>query len=80
MIRAVTQSLYVLLRAIFLLGGIGVLLLGTGLLPTPVRDVILSIGEDNLHKRGAIGTFEINAAEMMAMRIVYQFSCVWSSE
>jgi hypothetical protein len=49
MIRVVTQSLYVLLGAIFLLGGIGVLLLGTGLLPTPVRDVILSIGEDNLH-------------------------------
>ena len=37
------------LAAIFLLGGSGVLLLGTGLLPAPVRDVVLSIGEDNPH-------------------------------
>jgi hypothetical protein len=49
MIRVVTQSVYVLLGAIFLLGGTGVLLLGTGLLPTPVRDVILSVGEDHLN-------------------------------
>jgi hypothetical protein len=47
MIRLVTQSLYVLLGVSFLLGGAGVLLLGTGLLPAPVRDVVLSIGEDN---------------------------------
>jgi hypothetical protein len=47
MTRLVTQFLYVLLGTIFLLGGASVLLLGTGLLPTPVRDVILSIGEDN---------------------------------
>jgi hypothetical protein len=47
MIRLATKSLYALLGAIFLLGGATVLLLGTGLLPTPVRDVILSIGEDN---------------------------------
>jgi hypothetical protein len=47
MLRLVIQSLYVLLGAIFLLGGASVLLLGTGLLPTPVREVILSIGEDN---------------------------------
>jgi hypothetical protein len=43
----VTQLVYVLLGTIFLLGGASVLLLGTGLLPTPVRNVILSIGEDN---------------------------------
>jgi hypothetical protein len=49
MIRLVTGSLYVLLGAVFLLGGASVLLLGTGLLPTAVRDVILSIGEDNPH-------------------------------
>jgi hypothetical protein len=49
MTRVVTQSLYVLVGVIFLLGGSGVLLLGTGLLPAPVRDVILSLGEDNLH-------------------------------
>jgi hypothetical protein len=47
MIRVVTQSLYVLVGATFLLGGSAVLLLGTGLLPAPVRDVILSVGEDN---------------------------------
>jgi hypothetical protein len=49
MIRVGTQSLYLLVGATFLLGGSGVLLLGTGLLPVPVRDVILSIGEDNLN-------------------------------
>ena len=49
MIRVVTQSLYILLGAIFLVGGSGVLLLGTGLLPSPARDVVLSIGEDNPH-------------------------------
>jgi len=49
MIRLITQSMYVLLGTIFLVGGTGVLLLGTGLLPAPVRDVILSFGEDNLH-------------------------------
>ena len=49
MIRLVTRSLYVLLGAVFLLGGASVLLLGTGLLPAPVRDVILSVGEDNTH-------------------------------
>jgi hypothetical protein len=47
MIRLVTQLLYAFLGTIFLLGGTSVLLLGTGLLPTPMRDVILSIGEDN---------------------------------
>jgi hypothetical protein len=47
MLRLVIQSLYVLLGAIFLLGGASALLLGTGLLPSPVREVILSIGEDN---------------------------------
>ena len=47
MTRLLTQSLYVLLGALFLLGGAAVLLLGTGLLPAPLRDFILSIGEDN---------------------------------
>ena len=49
MTRVVSQALYVLLAAVFLLGGTSVLLLGTGLMPTPVTDVILSIGEGNLH-------------------------------
>jgi hypothetical protein len=47
MLRLIIQSLYVLLGAIFLLGGASVLLLGTGLLPSTVREVILAIGEDN---------------------------------
>lgn len=49
MIRLLTQSLYALIGTAFLLGGTTVLLLGTGLLPAPVRDVILAIGEDNLN-------------------------------
>jgi hypothetical protein len=47
MLRLLIQSLYVLLGAVFLLGGASVLLLGTGLLPAPVQDLILAIGEDN---------------------------------
>jgi hypothetical protein len=39
MLRVVTQSLYVLLGGVFLLGGTGVLLLGTGLLPIPENDI-----------------------------------------
>jgi hypothetical protein len=49
MLRLAIQSLYVLLGTIFLLGGASVLLLGTGLLPSAVREVILAIGEDNPH-------------------------------
>jgi hypothetical protein len=48
-IRLLAKSLYALLAVVFLLGGTAVLLLGTGLLPTPVKDVILSIGENNLN-------------------------------
>jgi hypothetical protein len=47
MLRTITQSLYALVGAAFLLGGSAVLLLGTGLLPGPLKDAILAIGEDN---------------------------------
>ena len=47
MLRTITRSLYVLVGAAFLLGGSAVLLLGTGLLPEPLKDAILAIGEDN---------------------------------
>ena len=47
MLRTITQTLYALVGAAFLLGGTIVLLLGTGLLPAPVKDAILAIGEDN---------------------------------
>jgi hypothetical protein len=49
MLRTITRSLYALVAAAFLLGGSSVLLLGTGLLPVPLKDAILSIGEDNVH-------------------------------
>jgi hypothetical protein len=49
MLRTITRSLYALVGAAFLLGGSGVLLLGTGLLPPPLKDAILSIGEDNVN-------------------------------
>jgi hypothetical protein len=49
MLRLVTRSLYVVLGVIFLLSGSAVLLLGTGLLPASVADLILSVGEDNPH-------------------------------
>jgi len=47
MFRTITRSLYALVGAAFLLGGSAVLLLGTGLLPEPLKDAILAIGEDN---------------------------------
>ena len=47
MLRKITRSLYALIGATFLLGGSAVLLLGTGLLPEPLKDAILAIGEDN---------------------------------
>src|SRR5262245_10127465 len=47
MTRLLTKSVYALVGVLFLLVGATVLLLGTGLLPAPVKDVILSIGEDN---------------------------------
>ena len=49
MTRLFTKSVYALVGTAFLLGGAGVLLLGTGLLPGPVRDVVLSVGENNPH-------------------------------
>ena len=47
MLRTITRSLYALIGATFLLGGSAVLLLGTGLLPGPLKDAVLAIGEDN---------------------------------
>src|SRR5262245_66211838 len=49
MLRTITRSLYALVGAVFLFGGSSVLLLGTGLLPLPLKDAILSIGEDNVN-------------------------------
>jgi hypothetical protein len=46
-VAIVTRSLYVLLGGFYLLSGIGVLLLGTGLLPTWVRDRIVEMGQNN---------------------------------
>jgi hypothetical protein len=47
MTRAVATSLYILLGVVFLVAGISVLLLGTGLLPEPVRALIEDIGAGN---------------------------------
>jgi hypothetical protein len=49
MTRLLTKSVYALVGVLFLLGGTSVLLLGTGLLPEPVKDVILSVGERNVN-------------------------------
>jgi hypothetical protein len=45
--RTLAQSLYGMLGAVFLVAGIAVLLLGTGLLPPAVRDMIVDVGRDN---------------------------------
>jgi hypothetical protein len=51
-IRILTKSLYVLQGSLFLAAGVSVLLLGTGLLPAAVRDILLDVGrhdENTLH-------------------------------
>jgi hypothetical protein len=45
--RALTKALYVLQGGAFLAAGTSVLLLGTGLLPAPLRDFILEFGQGN---------------------------------
>jgi hypothetical protein len=47
MTRALVKAFYGLFGAGFLVAGVGVLLLGTGLLPDPVRDLIVGIARDN---------------------------------
>jgi hypothetical protein len=49
MTRLLVRSVYALVGVLFLLVGTVVLLLGTGLLPTPVQNVVLSIGENNVN-------------------------------
>jgi hypothetical protein len=49
MTRLLTRSVYALIATVFLLAGASVLLLGTGLLPRPVQELVLSEGENNLH-------------------------------
>jgi hypothetical protein len=45
MIRALSRTLYGLFAGIYLVAGLSVLALGTGILPGAVRDVILGIGQ-----------------------------------
>jgi hypothetical protein len=45
--RSLARSLYVLFGAAYLLAGIAVLLLGTGLLPEAVRGLIIDVARDN---------------------------------
>ncbi len=49
MTRLLTRSVYALVGVVFLLAGAAVLLLGTGVLPGPVQEVVLSVGERNGH-------------------------------
>jgi hypothetical protein len=47
MTRVLAKALYVLLGVVFLAAGASVLLLGTGLLPEPVRALLEDIGDGN---------------------------------
>ncbi|HLJ95445.1 MAG TPA: hypothetical protein VKU02_19870 [Gemmataceae bacterium] len=49
MCKMLARGLYGLVGVLFLLAGIGVLLLGTGLLPSAVSDLIRGISQDNPH-------------------------------
>jgi hypothetical protein len=57
--RVLARSLYGLFGALYLVAGMSVLLLRTGLLPAPVRDLIMDIGQDTpntLHIMQEFGT------------------------
>jgi len=45
--KVLAKGLYALFGALYLIAGVGVLLLGTGILPEAVRDLIVSLGHDN---------------------------------
>jgi hypothetical protein len=45
--RTLAKTVYGFAGAVYLLAGVSVLLLGTGLLPGPVRDLILDIADGN---------------------------------
>jgi hypothetical protein len=47
--RLLAKSLYGLFAALYLVSGAGVLLLGTGLLPDPVRGIIADVAQENLN-------------------------------
>ena len=47
--RVLAKSLYGLFGAVYLVAGVSVLLLGTGLLPDAVRHIIVSVAQDNLN-------------------------------
>lgn len=47
--RFVAKGLYGLLAAVLLVAGTSVLMFGTGLLPDPVRKLILALGKDDLN-------------------------------
>lgn len=49
MIRVLSKVLYGLVGVLYLIAGVSVLLLGTGLLPEAVRDLIISLGHDDGH-------------------------------
>jgi hypothetical protein len=46
-IKAIAKFLYGLFGAIFLIAGVSVLLLGTGLLPEAVKNIIINVSQDN---------------------------------
>jgi hypothetical protein len=48
-VRALAKSFYGLFGAVYLVAAVSVLLLGTGLLPGDVRDLIEGIGQGNSH-------------------------------
>jgi hypothetical protein len=45
--RALAMSFYGLFGTLYLLAGVSVLLLGTGLLPAALRDFLVAVGQDN---------------------------------
>ncbi len=44
--RALAKAVYALFGTVYLVAGASVLLLGTGLLPAAVRDIIVDVGQD----------------------------------
>ena len=56
-IRPVAKFLYGIVAAVFLIGGVTVLLLRTGLLPAAVRNIVMNVAHDDMNTAHIIQEF-----------------------
>jgi hypothetical protein len=76
MTKALSQTLYGLVGVLFLLAGVSVLLLGTGLLPSAVSELIVDLGQDNANTLHIMQEF----ASLLVFAGLITFWFVWHYE